>query len=111
MRIRLRPIDWLEGYKEMQAAAMVERGIQRTLFSYGLEGRSSTHQVCITSNPDPLFFRLFSPDRGGRHFYKYLSGPISHTLAIWETGLSESIAAAKVDRYQAGDQVKLSRIP
>ena len=36
MRIRLRPIDWLEGYKEKQAAAMVERGIQRTLFSYGL---------------------------------------------------------------------------
>jgi len=47
MRIRLRPIDWLDGYKEMQAAAMVERGIQRTLFSYGLEGRSSTHQVSI----------------------------------------------------------------
>ena len=37
MRIRLRPIDWLEGYKEQQAAAMVERGIQRTLFCYGLD--------------------------------------------------------------------------
>jgi len=36
MRIRLRPIDWLEGYKEQQAAAMVKSGIQRTLFSYGL---------------------------------------------------------------------------
>jgi len=36
MRIRLRPIDWLEGYKELQAAAMVKSGIQRTLFCYGL---------------------------------------------------------------------------
>ena len=48
MRIRLRPIDWLDGYKEKQAAAMVERGIQRTLFYYGLDPSEKAYQVRIT---------------------------------------------------------------
>ena len=48
MRIRLRPIDWLDGYKEQQAAAMVERGIQRTLFSYGLDPSEKALQVRTT---------------------------------------------------------------
>ena len=48
MRIRLRPIDWLDGYKEKQAAAMVERGIQRTLFSYGLDPSEKAYQVRTT---------------------------------------------------------------
>ena len=38
--------------------------------------------VCITCNPDPLFFRLFSPDRGGRHFYKHLLGQQSYPCAM-----------------------------
>jgi len=48
MRIRLRPIDWLEGYKEQQAAAMVKSGIQRTLFSYGLDPSEKAYQVRTT---------------------------------------------------------------